>query len=90
MATLEKLQEQKRLLEDRLADGDLTAEAALERVDNAIAARTRTIQHSQQRLQAVKAAVAKGVPLEETKPAKVAARASKARKDKTRKPINRF
>ncbi len=88
MATLEKLREQKQALEERLDEGDLTAEAALERIDNAIAARTRQIEHSQKRLEAVKAAVAKGVPLEETRPTKVAARVNKAKKPKG--PANRF
>jgi len=88
LATLEKLLEQKQALEDRLDAGDLSAEAALERIDNAIAARTRQIDYSQKRLSAVKAAVAKGVPLQETKPDKVAARVNKARKSKG--PINRF
>ena len=87
MATLEKLQEQKRELEERLADGDLSAEAALERIDRAIAARTQQITHSRKRLAAVKDAASKGVPLEEMTPRKVAAR-GKARKKK--RPLNRF
>ncbi|MGI9290893.1 MAG: hypothetical protein ACR2QG_06415 [Gammaproteobacteria bacterium] len=85
MATLAKLQEQKLELEERLADGDLSAEAALERVDKAIAARTQKIAHSQQRLAAVKDAVAKGMAKEETTPEKI-----KARAKKKRGPINRF
>ena len=89
-STLENLQEQKRELEDRLADGDLTAEAALERIDRAIASRTKTINHSRKRLQAVKAAVAKGVPLEDTRPTKVSARAKKNRTTRNKGPINRF
>ena len=88
MATLEQLEEQKREAEERLADGDPRAEAALDRIDKAIAARTRQIQHSRKRLAAVKEAVAKGVALEDTTPKKVAAK-SRA-KGKTNKPINRF
>ena len=92
MATLEKLEEQKRALEERLADGDLSAEAALERIDRAIAARTRNIEHSRTRLAAVKQAVKSGVAKEDTTPKKVAAR-SKARmksRGKTNGPLNRF
>jgi hypothetical protein len=91
MATLAKLQEQKQALEERLADGDLTAEAGLERIDRAIASRTQTIAHSQKRLAAVKDAVSKGVPKEATKPAKVAARARSNAQNKIKKgPLNRF
>jgi len=90
LATLAKLQEQKLELEERLADGDLSAEAALERIDRAIAARTQTIAHSRKRLDAVKDAVSKGVPLAETKPAKVAARARKNATAKNKGPLNRF
>ena len=85
MATLAKLQEQKLELEERLADGDLSAEAALERIDKAIAARTQKINYSQKRLAAVKDAVAKGMAKEDTTPDKVKARAKK--KDG---PLNRF
>lgn len=88
MATLEKLIEQKRALEERLADGDLSAEAALERVDRAIAARSRDIDHSRKRVAAVKQAVKSGVAKADTTPRKVAARA-KARA-KSNGPINRF
>ena len=88
MATLAKLEEQKAALEARLADGDLSAEAALERIDRAIAARTREISHKQQRLAAVKQAVSQGVAKEDTTPRKVAAR-SKARTKKGG-PVNRF
>ncbi|MDP6436909.1 MAG: hypothetical protein QF790_06535 [Gammaproteobacteria bacterium] len=89
MATLEKLQEQKHELEARLAAGDLTAEAALERIDRAISARTQKIAHSQKRLAAVKNAVDKGVPLQDTKPTRVAARAA-ASSTKKKQPLNRF
>ena len=46
MATLEKLEEQKRELEERLYAGDVSAEAALERIDRAIEARKLKIEHS--------------------------------------------
>ena len=89
MATLEKLQEQKLELEERLADGDLSAEPALERIDRAIAARTQKISYSQKRLAAVKDAVAKGVPVEDTKPAKIA-KSTSASSAKKKQPLNRF
>jgi hypothetical protein len=89
MATLEKLQEQKRELEERLADGDLNAEAALARIDRAISARTQKINYSQKRLAAVKDAVAKGVAVQDTKPAKIAKRGS-ATRAKKKQPLNRF
>ena len=88
MATLAKLEEQKRALEERLENGDVSAEAALERIDRAIAARTQEITHKQKRLAAVKKAVSQGVAKEDTTPRKVAAR-SKAR-DKKGGPLNRF
>ena len=70
MATLESLLEQKRDLEDRLGNGDTSAEAALDRVDRAIMARKKQISHSQQRLAAVKKAAAAGVPKEQAKKGK--------------------
>ena len=90
MATLEKLEERKRELEDRLADGELSAEAALERIDRAIAARTRQIQYSRKRLDAARAAVKAGMAPEDTKPAKVAVTAKAAKKSRKKKPLNRF
>lgn len=90
MATLEKLQEQKRELEERLGAGDLSAEPALERFDKAIAARTLKVQYSQKRLAAVKEAVKAGVPLEEIRPSKAAKTAKKVAKAKTKRPLNRF
>ena len=70
MATLERLLEQKAELEERLADGDVKAEAALDRIDRAIMERKKTIAHSQKRLEAVKKAVAAGVPVEEARSTK--------------------
>ena len=85
MATLESLLEQKRDLEDRLCNGDASAEAALDRVDRAIMARKKQISHSQQRVAAVKKAVAAGVPKEQAKKGK--AKKSAGPNDPT---INRF
>ncbi len=90
VATLERLQQQKRELEDRLAEGDLSAERALDLIDQAIAARTRKIQYSRKRLAAVKSAVKTGMTREDTKPAKVAARTKKTAKSPAKKPLNRF
>ena len=90
MATLEKLQEQKRELEERLSAGDLSAEPALARIDRAISARTLKIQYSQKRLAAVKEAVKGGVPPEETRPSKAAAAAKKVAKARVKRPLNRF
>ena len=70
MATLESLLEQKRDLEERLSNGDVSAEASLDRIDRAIMARKKKISHSQQRLVAVKEAVAAGVPREQAKKGK--------------------
>ena len=65
MATLAQLQEQKRELEEKLDAGDISAEAALARIDAAIRSRTKKVQHSQRRLAAVKSAVEKGMSVEQ-------------------------
>lgn len=90
MATLARLQEQKRELEEKLDAGDLTAEAALARVDLAIAARTRKIQHSQKRLAAVKNAVKAGVPIEKTRISRSETVLKKDAKTRAKRPLNRF
>ena len=88
MATLEKLEEQRAVLEERLADGDISAEAALERIDRAISARSREIEHSRKRLAAVKQAVNAGVAKEDTSPRKVASKLTQ--RTKKAGPLNRF
>ena len=90
MATLEKLLERKRELQERLDAGDLSAESALERIDRAVEARTLKVQYSRKRLAAVKDAVKAGVPLEETRPAKAAKVAKKLAKTRAKRPLNRF
>jgi tRNA U34 5-methylaminomethyl-2-thiouridine-forming methyltransferase MnmC len=90
MATLEQLREKKRELEEKLYAGDLSVEPALEHVDNAIASRTRTIQHSQKRLAAVKEAVNRGVSVEEAKAGKPKSAARKKAEARAKKPVNRF
>jgi len=82
MATIAKLEEQREALQARLDAGDLSAEAALERIDRAISSRTRTVAYSQQRLAAVKTAVKTGVPLENTRPKAVAAAVKKRARSK--------
>jgi hypothetical protein len=90
MATLEQLQAQKAELEEKLNAGDLSAESALARIDNAIAARTRKIEHSQKRLAAVKNAVAKGMSVADAKAVKAKTVAQKKALAQAKKPLNRF
>jgi len=90
MATLAQLEEQKRELEDRLDAGDVSAEAALRRVDAAIRSRTQKIRHSQKRLAAVKNAVSKGMSVQQAKAVKPKSAAQKKAELRAKKPINRF
>jgi hypothetical protein len=90
MATLEKLKEQKRELEDRLADGDLSAEPALARIDRAIASRTLKVQHSRKRLDAVKHAVAAGMDPDDARRRNNKAIAKKLAEARKKRPLNRF
>jgi hypothetical protein len=90
MATIEQLQEQKRELEEKLYAGDLSVEPALERIDKAIASRTRTVQHSRKRLAAVKDAVNQGVSVEDAKAAKPKSAARRKAEALAKKPLNRF
>ncbi len=61
MTTLRQLQARKKELEEKLHAGDLSVEPRLEQIDRAISSRTLKVQHSQQRLEAVKQAVAVGM-----------------------------
>ena len=88
MTTLTDLEEQKRELEERLDAGDLSAQAALARVDRAIAARRLKIQHSRKRVAAAHSAVAAGMPTDEARRPKK--RAAASRSDNKRRPLNRF
>jgi hypothetical protein len=90
MTTLAQLEEQKRELEAKLDAGDMSAEAALIRLDAAIRARTQKIQHSQQRLAAVKNAVGAGMSVQQAKAVKPKSAAQKKAALLARKPINRF
>jgi len=90
MATLEQLQAQKAELEEKLHTGDLSAEGALARIDNAIASRTRKIEHSQKRLAAVKNAVDKGMLVAEAKASKPKSVAQQKAAAQAKKPLNRF
>lgn len=61
MASLKQLHRRREELQARLDAGDPSAETALQLVDRAISCRMLTVQHSRQRLEAVKEAVAAGV-----------------------------
>lgn len=87
MATLAELEERKRELEARLAAGDLTAEAALARLDGAISARSRQIQHSRKRLAVARDAVQAGMAPDEARKRRTGPGAAKK---KPAGPINRF
>ena len=90
VTTLADLEEQKRELEARLDDGDISAEAALARVDRAIASRKQTIAHSQKRLGAARDAVAAGMPAEQARARQPKGGAKKPAKAPGRRPLNRF
>jgi hypothetical protein len=90
MATLESLLEKKRELEAKLDAGDLSAEAALARLDRAIEARTKKIQHSKKRLNVARDAVDAGMTPEEARRPRTSADKKKAAKSKVRRPVNRF
>lgn len=87
MATLADLEDKKRELVARLANGDLSAEPALDRVDRAIAARTQQIQYSRKRLSVARDAVDAGMdPAQARKKQTAPAKGKKP----VRGPINRF
>ncbi len=90
MATLDSLREKKHDLEARLDTGDLSVESELSRIDAAIAARTRQIQHSQKRLHVVKQAVERGVSPQQAKKIKPKSAAAKRRDAKSNGPLNKF
>ncbi len=87
MTTLADLQEKKRELETRLADGDLSVESALNRLDRAIATRTQKIQYSRKRLSVARNAVDAGMDPDEARK-KTSGRVK--RKKPVSGPINRF
>lgn len=90
MPTLEQLRERQRELEARLADGDLRAEAELERLDRAIRARSLEVEYARKRHAAVKDAVKAGVPLEETRKRRTEADLERLKKARAKRPLNRF
>jgi hypothetical protein len=90
MATLESLLEKRRELEAELDGGDLSAEAALARLDRVIEARTQKIQHSKKRLDVARDAVDAGMSREEARRPRTNADRKKAAKSKVRGPVNRF
>lgn len=90
MATLEQLESRKRELEARLADGDLKAEALLDQLDRAVAARTLEIQRSQAKLAVRKNAVASGVSTGDARRLKPKASPETMAKRRAKRPLNRF
>ncbi|MDP2326025.1 MAG: hypothetical protein Q8N51_18640 [Gammaproteobacteria bacterium] len=54
-------------LEEKLHAGDLSVQRALEIIDRAISGRTLKVQHSRQRLEAAKEAVAAGMDKDEAR-----------------------
>jgi hypothetical protein len=88
--TLEQLEERKRELEERLADGDLTAEAALDRLDKAIRARTLDVQYARKRHAVVKEAVQAGLPLDEARKRRSETELKRLAKARAKRPLNRF
>ncbi|MCL4720727.1 MAG: hypothetical protein KJ041_02005 [Gammaproteobacteria bacterium] len=89
MATLTELQTRRRELEARLYEGDLSVEPALERVDRAIASRTLKVQHSRQRLEAVKEAVAAGVNKDDARRIRTQATTKKLVELRAKAKVNR-
>jgi len=87
LATLADLEEKKRELEARLADGDLSVEPALDRLDRAISARTQQIQYSRKRLSVARNAVDAGMNPDE---ARKKTSGKVKRKKPASGPINRF
>lgn len=90
MATLLQLQTRRRELEDKLHAGDLSVEKALEHVDRAISARTLKVQHSRQRLEATKQAVAAGMDKDEARRIKTRAMTKKLAEIRAKQKLNRF
>jgi len=90
LATLDKLRERQRELEDRLADGDLSAEAELERIDRAIRARSLDVAYARKRHAAVKDAVQAGVPLADTRKRRTQADVDRLAKARAKRSLNRF
>ena len=95
MATLEQLQAKRRELEEKLNAGDLSVETALAHTDRAISSRTLKVQHSRQRLEATKQAVAAGMDKDkarriDNRTADSRTTAKKLAELRARRPLNRF
>jgi hypothetical protein len=90
MATLEQLQIRRRELEDKLCAGDLSVEPALEIIDRAISGRTLKVQHSRQRLEAAKQAVAAGMDKDEARRINSKAMAKRLAAIRARQKSGRF
>jgi hypothetical protein len=90
MATLQELQLRKRELEEKLHAGDLSVEPALERLDRAISSRTLKVQHSRQRLEAAKEAVAAGMDKDLARRVDNKAMAKRLAEMRAKRATNRF
>lgn len=90
MATLRQLQMRKQELEEKLHAGDLTVEATLEQIDRAISSRTLKVQHSQQRLEAVKQAVGAGMDKDKARRINNKAAAKTLAELRAKRLLNRF
>lgn len=89
MATLQQLMAKKRELEDKLNAGDLSVESSLDLVDRAISSRTLKVQHSRQRLDAAKQAVAAGMDKDEARRINPKATAKKLAEIRARNKLKR-
>ena len=90
MATLRQLQMRKQELEEKLHAGDLSVETTLQQLDRAISSRTLMVQHSQQRLVAVKQAVAAGMDKDAARRVNNKAAAIKLAELRAKQILNRF
>jgi hypothetical protein len=90
MTTLQELQRRKQELEVKLHAGDLSVETTLQQVDRAISSRTLKIQRSQQRLAAVKQAVAAGIDKDQARRLNHKVTAKKLAEARAKRLLNRF
>jgi len=90
MPTLQQLQMRKQELEEKLHAGDMTVEVKLEQIDRAISSRTRKVQNSKLRLEAVKQAVAAGMDKDQARRVNNKAAAQKLAEMRAKRLLNRF
>lgn len=80
----------RRELEDKLHAGDLSVEPALNLIDRAISGRTLKVQHSRQRLEAAKQAVAAGMDKDEARRINTRAMAKRLAAIRAKQKLGRF